>query len=204
MCLKLKKQIFRQKPKDAWRKNWLSIVPPECRNVPITVEGETRVAYICINHFAVMMQDGLGVIPGFFDVCNHFQKAGYHVVWLIRCTQDLESRDLRIEKIHEAGRRIDWYWAKPTTNFGRWTSDSGQVTIILQFLQEPDEEKMANSSAKILQRVLWAESDDSTKTVPGQTRFTTVAKPSSPKELRQYLEGTLMSRVRRQSTDPEQ
>ena len=68
----------------AWLARWQSLVPEENRNVPVTVEGQTRIAYIQINQFVVMLQDGLLMKAHFFDVCEFFQKAGYHVVWLMR------------------------------------------------------------------------------------------------------------------------
>ena len=43
----------------AWLARWQSLVPEENRNVPVTVEGQTRIAYIQINQFVVMLQDGL-------------------------------------------------------------------------------------------------------------------------------------------------
>ena len=75
----------------AWLARWQSLVPEENRNVPVTVEGQTRIAYIQINQFVVMLQDGLLMKAHFFDVCEFFQKAGYHVIWLMRCVQDLEG-----------------------------------------------------------------------------------------------------------------
>ena len=66
-----------------WRERWQSLVPEENRSVPVTVDGQTRIAYIQINQFVVMLQDGLLMKAHFFDVCEFFQKAGYHVVWLM-------------------------------------------------------------------------------------------------------------------------
>ena len=43
----------------AWLARWQSLVPEESRNVPVTVEGQTRIAYIHINHIVDMLQDGL-------------------------------------------------------------------------------------------------------------------------------------------------
>ena len=74
-----------------WRERWQSLVPEENRSVPVTVDGQTRIAYIQINQFVVMLQDGLLMKAHFFDVCEFFQKAGYHVVWLMRCVQDVEG-----------------------------------------------------------------------------------------------------------------
>lgn len=42
-----------------WRERWQSLVPEENRSVPVTVDGQTRIAYIQINQFVVMLQDGL-------------------------------------------------------------------------------------------------------------------------------------------------
>ena len=42
-----------------WRERWQSLVPEENRSVPVTVDGQTRIAYIPINQFVVMLQDGL-------------------------------------------------------------------------------------------------------------------------------------------------
>ena len=76
-----------QSSTEDWRKQWQDLVPPECRNVPVTVDGKTMTAYVQINHFVMMLQDGLLMQQGFFDVCAHFQRAGYHVIWLMRCTR---------------------------------------------------------------------------------------------------------------------
>ena len=54
----------------AWLARWQSLVPEENRNVPVTVEGQTRIAYIQINQFVVMLQDGLLMKAHFFDVCE--------------------------------------------------------------------------------------------------------------------------------------
>lgn len=50
----------------AWLARWQSLVPEENRNVPVTVEGQTRIAYIQINQFVVMLQDGLLMKAHFF------------------------------------------------------------------------------------------------------------------------------------------
>ena len=72
----------------AWLARWQSLVPEENRNVPVTVEGQTRIAYIQINQFVVMLQDGLLMKAHFFDVCEVFQKAGnYGVTILIQHRQ---------------------------------------------------------------------------------------------------------------------
>ena len=39
-----------------WRERWQSLVPEENRSVPVTVDGQTRIAYIQINQFVVMLQ----------------------------------------------------------------------------------------------------------------------------------------------------
>ena len=98
-----------------WRERWQSLVPEENRSVPVTVDGQTRIAYIQINQFVVMLQDGLLMKAHFFDVCEFFQKAGYHVVWLMRCVQDVEGGYLKLVKMEDGGARCRWKWRKPTT-----------------------------------------------------------------------------------------
>ena len=180
------------KPKESlltheqWRELWQSLVPPECRNVPVTVDGKTEIAYVCINHFVMMLQDGLLMEAAFFDVCEHFQKAGYHVIWLMRCVQDI--RDGYLKQGRRSGDRIQWLWKSPTTNFGRWISDNYRATILLQYRQVP-EEGLLECRENILQRVTWAESDDDTEMVPGRTAFFTVGRPGTPRELLNWLNG---------------
>ena len=118
-----------QSSASAWREQWRAIVPPECRNVPVTVGDKTVTAYVQINHFVMMLQDGLLMEEHFFDVCSHFQRAGYHVIWLMRCVQDVEGGYLKLVRMEDGGARCRWKWRKPTTNFGRWTSDNYNVKI---------------------------------------------------------------------------
>ena len=120
-----------------WRERWQSLVPEENRSVPVTVDGQTRIAYIQINQFVVMLQDGLLMKAHFFDVCEFFQKAGYHVIWLMRCVQDVEGGYLKLVRMEDGGARCRWKWRKPTTNFGRWTSDNYNVSILIQHRQVP-------------------------------------------------------------------
>ena len=54
----------------AWLARWQSLVPEENRNVPVTVEGQTRIAYIQINQFVVMLQDGLLMKAGPAGACS--------------------------------------------------------------------------------------------------------------------------------------
>ena len=154
-----------QSSTEDWRKQWQDLVPPECRNVPVTVDGKTMTAYVQINHFVMMLQDGLLMQQGFFDVCAHFQRAGYHVIWLMRCTQDIAGGYLKLRK--ESGNECLWKWRKPTTNFGRWTSDNRYVTILLQYKPAPDG-SLSRCTEHILQRVQWAESNDNSKMIPGR------------------------------------
>ena len=179
-----------QSSASAWREQWRAIVPPECRNVPITVDGRTVTAYVQINHFVMMLQDGLLMEEHFFDVCSHFQRAGYHVIWLMRCTQDIENGYLKLKK--QRGDKCLWKWRKPTTNFGRWTSDNRCVTILLQYKSAPDG-PLENCTDEILQRVQWAESSDDTEMVPSRTEFATVGVPGSPADLARWLRGGFMS-----------
>ena len=175
-----------------WRERWQSLVPEENRSVPVTVDGQTRIAYIQINQFVVMLQDGLLMKAHFFDVCEFFQKAGYHVVWLMRCVQDVEGGYLKLVKMEDGGARCRWKWRKPTTNFGRWTSDNRYVTILLQYKPAPDGD-LSRCTEHILQRVQWAESNDNSKMIPGRTEFATVGAPGTPAELSNWLHGGFMS-----------
>ena len=100
-----------QSSTEDWRKQWQDLVPPECRNVPVT---------------------------------------GYHVIWLMRCTQDIAGGYLKLRK--ESGNECLWKWRKPTTNFGRWTSDNRYVTILLQYKPAPDGD-LSRCTEHILQRV---------------------------------------------------
>ena len=79
-----------QSSTEDWRKQWQDLVPPECRNVPVTVGDKTVTAYVQINHFVMMLQDGLLMEEHFFDVCSHFQRAGYHVIE--HCTEHILQR----------------------------------------------------------------------------------------------------------------
>ena len=164
---------FSQSSPEEWRQKWQSLVPPECRDVPVTVGDQTEIAFVQENHFAMMLQDGLLMEASFFDVCQHFQRAGYHVIWLMRCTQDIENGFLRRRKALRDGGFL-WDWRSPTTNFGRWTSDNRYVTILLQ-------------------RVRWAESADAGRLVPRRTRFETSPGPATPRDLANWLSGGFMT-----------
>ena len=157
---------------------------------PVTVDGRTVTAYEQINHFEMMLQDGLLMEEHFFDVCSLFQRAGYHVIWLMRCTQDIENGYLKLKK--QRGDKCLWKWRKPTTNFGRWTSDNRCVTILLQYKPAPDG-PLEHCTEHILQRVQWAESSDNAQMVPSRTEFATVGVPGTPAELANWLRGGFMS-----------
>lgn len=193
--------IFRKKPpfvqnsEEEWRAQWQSIVPPECRNVPITADGMTEIAYVQMNQFVLMLQDGLLMQAAFFDVCEIFQRAGYHVIWLMRCTQDIHGGYLRRKKSYEDGHRCSWLWKSPTTNFGRWTSDNFGTTILLQHRPLPAG-NLRDCHESILQRVTWAESDDASRKIPGRTQFLTVDNPTTPAELLRWLEGENLHRLK--------
>ena len=183
-----------QSSASAWREQWRAIVPPECRDVPVTVGDKTVTAYVQINHFVMMLQDGLLMEEHFFDVCSHFQRAGYHVIWLMRCTQDIENGYLKLKK--QRGDKCLWKWRKPTTNFGRWTSDNYNVSILIQHRQVPPEiTDLKTCKTRVLQRVTWAESDDNTQMIPGRTEFLTVGKPAAPEELLHWLTGTTLANL---------
>lgn len=186
-----KRKETEQNSTQAWIEQWQSLVPPKCRNVPITVDGKTEIAFVCIQQFVMMLQDGLLMEAAFFDVCSLFQKAGYHVVWLMRCTQDIQNGYLK-QKDHQ-GR--SWLWKSPTTNFGRWTSDNFNATILLQYRPLPPGGPL-HCREDILRRVTWAESDDATRMVPGRTRFQTVDLPGTPEELLRWLQGEALHKLR--------
>lgn len=179
--------------KETWKKEWKSLFPPENRDVPITVDGETRVAFIRMNHYVMMLQDGLLMRATFFDVCEFFQKAGYHVIWLMRCTQDIHNGYLKLLE-NDNGRTCHWLWKTPTTNFDRWTSDNFQASIVLQWRPIP-ENGLQDCNERMLQRVIWSESNHPEKMVPGRTKFTTVGVPATPVELLRWLQGESLSNL---------
>ena len=191
MCLFRRKKQFRQTSPDEWREQWQSAFPPECRNVPITYDGVTYIAFVLVGHTVMMLQDGLLMEALFFDVCEHFQRAGYHVVWLMRCTQDIRNGYLKQKS--PVGERMNWLWKRPTTNFGRWSSDQQHASIILQIKELPDGNPK-DCTDKILQRVVWAESDDPESMVPKRTTFVTTYVPDTPPELIRWLNGESLSR----------
>ena len=173
---------------ESWKERWQALVPPEARDVPITCDGRTEIAFICMNHNVMMLQDGLLMDASFFDVCQHFQNAGYHVVWMMRCVQDVQNGYLKQGKKLDGGERLQWIWKSPTTNFARWTSDNFNATILLQYRQCPTE-KLLDCKENILQRVTWAESDHDEEMVPGRTVFYTFDRPGTPEEVLRLLNG---------------
>ena len=187
-----KKEPFSQSTSEDWREQWRGLVPPECRNVPVTVEGKRITAFILIHHFAVMLQDGLLMEGSFFDVCEHFQKAGYHVVWLMRCTQDVYNGYLKRGKTKDGS--TTWIWKSPTTNFGRWISDNREATILLQHTELPKGD-LRDCDAPVLTRVNWATSDDPEEMIPKHTDFVTVDLPATPKQLLRWLTGESLARI---------
>lgn len=196
MSLRLfRKAQLNQTDPQTWKQQWQSLVPPECRDVPIEIDGKTVNAFICMNQFAMMLQDGLLMEASFFDVCEHFQRAGYHVIWLMRCTQDVHRGYLKRGKQTDGGSRQQWIWKKPTTNFGRWTSDNQAATILIQYKQIPPE-GLQLCKEHILQRVIWAQSDDNTKMIPKHTMLVTADSPATPQELLRWLQGTTLANLR--------
>ena len=101
---KKKKAPLVQSTTSAWKEQWRAIVPPECRNVPITEGGRTVTAYVQINHFVMMLQDGLLMDEAFFDVCAHFQRAGYHVISSGRRTTSASGNGASPQRTSAAGR----------------------------------------------------------------------------------------------------
>ena len=193
MCLFRKKKALIQTSTEEWRAQWQSLFPPECRNVPISVDGTTFEAYVLVEHNAMMLQDGLLMEAAFFDVCELFQNAGYHVIWLMRCTQDIANGYLKRRRSEDGGKRMQWLWKSPTTNFGRWSSDQKHASILLQIEELPDGD-VSQCTKKVLQRVVWAESDDPEQMVPKRTTFSTVNVPDTPPELVRWLNGEALSR----------
>ena len=187
-----RKKPTAQTSPEVWREQWQSLFPPECRNVPITFDGVTYEAFVLVGHNAMMLQDGLLMEAAFFDVCELFQKAGYHVIWLMRCTQDIENGYLVCRRKEDGGKRMHWLWKSPTTNFGRWSSDNQQASILLQ-IEELPQSGPKDCEQKILQRVVWAESDDAEQMVPKRTTFSTVNVPDTPPELVRWLNGESLS-----------
>lgn len=190
--LRAKKGKYQQSQTEIWLEQWKSLVPETCRDVPVTIGEETITAFVLRKQFAMMLQDGLLMEASFFPVCEHFQKAGYHVIWLMRCTQDIANGYLKCRKSTEDGS--SWRWYKPTTNFGRWSSDNRGITILLQTKELPD--GPLNLELPVLQRVVWTDSDDPTRMIPGRTDFSTMALPATAGELRQYLDGTTLANLR--------
>ncbi len=186
-----KKPPYTQSATEVWQEQWRSLVPPECRNVPVEVGGKSEIAYIQINHFAVMLQDGLLMEAAFFPVCEHFQRAGYHVIWVMRCTQDVYNG--YVKRAGKQGSSDQWLWKKPTTNFGRWISDNREATILLQHTELPD--GPLDRDARVLSRVTWAVSDDPSQMVPGRTEFLTVDLPATPNELLRWLNGESLRQI---------
>ena len=185
--------VIAQSSPEEWRRQWQSLVPPECRDVPVTVGEKTEIAFVQENHFAMMLQDGLLMEPSFFGVCEHFQRAGYHVIWLMRCTQDIRNGYLRRRKALRDGGFL-WDWRSPTTNFGRWTSDNRYVTILLQHRPLPEgAEPLSECREPVLQRVRWAESPDAGRLVPRRTKFETSPGPATPRDLANWLSGGFMT-----------
>jgi len=191
-----KKQPLIQNDPITWKELWQGLVPEECRDVAVTVDGVSIEAFIQINQFCVMLQDGLLMEESFFGVFEHFQKAGYHVIWLMRCTQDIHNGFLKLKK--QKGNLMKWDWKSPTTNFGRWTSDNFGATILIQHKQLPMDGPV-NCKESVLQRVVWAESSDAHKMIPSRTYFQTVGNPGTPEELLRWLQGTSLSKVKQGS-----
>ena len=54
-----RKAPFSQTEKEVWKAQWKSLVPPENRDVPVTVDGKTVTAFVLRNQFCLMLQDGL-------------------------------------------------------------------------------------------------------------------------------------------------
>ena len=188
-----KKKPYIQTSPEEWRRSWEELFPPECRHVPVTIGEKTYDAFVLVGHNAMMLQDGLLMEAEFFDVCEHFQDAGYHVIWLMRCTQDIYNGYLKRKSVSENGAKMTWDWKSPTTNFGRWSTDNQHISIILQ-IEELPEEGPEGCTKKILQRVTWTESDDPERMIPRRTMIYTVNVPDTPPELVRWLNGESLSK----------
>ena len=168
-----------QSSASAWREQWRAIVPPECRNVPVTVGDKTVTAYVQINHFVMMLRDGLLMEEHFFRRLLPLPARGLpcHLAHALHA-----GHRKRLFEAQKAARRQmpSWKWRKPTTNFGRWTSDNHCVTILLQYKPAPDG-PLEHCTEHILQRVQWAESSDNAQMVPSRTEFATVGVPGTPR-----------------------
>ncbi|MFR7832611.1 MAG: hypothetical protein ACLU3F_15600 [Blautia wexlerae] len=133
-------------------------MPEENRNVPVTVEGQTRIAYIQINQFVVMLQDGLLMKAHFFDVCEFFQKAAIprrlaHALCAGRGGRLSEARG----RWRMAGPAAAGNGASRRRTSARWTSDNYGVTILIQHRQVPPEvTDLGTCRLRVLQRVTWA------------------------------------------------
>jgi hypothetical protein len=190
-----KRKPFVQSSPEDWKRRWQSLVPEDCRDVPIGCGEQTITASILHNQYAVILQDGLLMEQSFFTICKCLQNSGHYVVWLMRCTQDVANGYLKLVRKQDAEGRCAWKWKSPTTNFGRWISDNFRVTILLQCEQLPDG-PLADSQAPVLQRVIWAESDDATRMIPGKTHFLTVGNPASPRDFLAWLNGTSLAKLK--------
>ena len=188
-----RREALRQCTPEEWKTQWQSLFPPENRDVPITFDGQTVVAFVQVNHYVMMLQDGLLMEASFFDVCEFFQKAGYHVIWLMRCTQDIHNGYLKLIE-NNGGKQCRWLWKSPTTNFDRWSSDNYHASIVLQWRPIP-EGGLQNCEERMLQRVIWSESDRPEEMIPGRTRFTTAGVPASPMQLVRWLNGAALSEL---------
>jgi len=112
----------------------------------------------------------------------------------MRCSQDVANGYLKLVRKADTEGRSVWKWRSPTTNFGRWISDNYRVTILLQ--PEPlPESPIRDAEARVLQRVIWAESDDATRMIPCRTRFWTVGSPATPGDFLAWLSGTPLGRL---------
>lgn len=189
----LRRKPFHQSDPETWKRQWQSLVPPENRDVPITLDGETVIAFVQMKHYVLMLQDGLLMDQTFFSVCKFFQRAGYHVIWLMRCTQDVHNGYLKLTE--DDGRHCRWLWKKPTTNFGRWTSDNYNASIVLQYRQLPQGD-LRQCEERLLQRVVWVESDRPEEMIPRRTRFSTIPAPATPAQLLRWLGGKNLHSVK--------
>ena len=83
--------VIAQSSPEEWRQQWQALVPPECRNVPVTVGEKTEIAFVQENHFPRHDAAGRALMErSFFDV-RALSAGGGHVIWPMRCTQDIRN-----------------------------------------------------------------------------------------------------------------
>ena len=116
----------------AWLARWQSLVPEENRNVPVTVEGQTRIAYIQINQFVVMLQDGLLdeiralLASGISPAATAMQAIGYKEFLGVLDGTLTEQEALELVKLRSrqyAKRQLTWLRKNPAIHWIYWEKE---------------------------------------------------------------------------------